>query len=276
MSNSPLVDYTLLSPNRNAPRNNKIRKITIHHMAGNLSIERCGAIFADPDRQGSANYGIGTDGRVGLYVEEKDRAWTSNSAANDQQAITIEVANDEYGGSWHVSDVALSKLIDLCTDICRRNGIDRLNYTGDATGNLTRHNMFAATTCPGPYLESKFPYIAEEVNKRLEEDKPMTKDEKDRFDALVKKVGVLENENKTLKKNISDLQKSVAPCITSADWYAQITDAMGGKEATAMLVDLKKNGDFAGKDSSHFGLSEQMVRIMLIFYRMLKRLGLYK
>ncbi len=168
MSNSPLVNYTAISPNSSNPRNNKIKKITIHHMAGNLSVETCGRVFNGRNRPASSNYGIGSDGRVGMYVEEKNRAWTSSSPSNDNQAITIEVAND--GGAntnWHVSDKALAKLIDLCVDICKRNGIARLNYTGDANGNLTRHNMFAATTCPGPYLQSKFPYIADEVNKRL-------------------------------------------------------------------------------------------------------------
>ena len=81
-------------------------------------------------------------------------------------AITIEVANDG-GANWHVSDKALAKTIDLCVDICERNGIKELKFTGDKTGNLTMHKYFAATACPGPYLESKFPYIAEEVNKRL-------------------------------------------------------------------------------------------------------------
>lgn len=168
MSNSPLVNYTAISPNSSNPRNNKIKKITIHHMAGNLSVETCGRVFNGKNRQASSNYGIGSDGRVGMYVEEKNRAWTSSSPSNDNQAITIEVAND--GGAntnWHVSDKALAKLIDLCVDICKRNGIASLNYTGDANGNLTRHNMFANTTCPGPYLQSKFPYIASEVNKRL-------------------------------------------------------------------------------------------------------------
>ena len=136
-------------------------------MAGNLTVETVGNLFAATTRAASSNYGIGTDGRVGMYVEEKDRAWTSANAENDHQAITIEVANDVIGGDWHVSDTALNKLIDLCVDICKRNGIKQLNYTGDKAGNLTRHNMFAATACPGPYLQSKFPYIASEVNKRL-------------------------------------------------------------------------------------------------------------
>lgn len=167
MSNSSLVDVTILSPNCNSPRNNTINKITIHHMAGNLTVERCGELFANPDRQGSSNYGIGTDGRVGLYVDEGDRAWTSSSPDNDNQAVTIEVANSEYGGEWPVSDAAFEKLIDLCVDICRRNGIERLNFTGDATGNLTMHKYFAATNCPGPYLEARFPDIADKVNARL-------------------------------------------------------------------------------------------------------------
>lgn len=166
MSNSSLICYKKISPHKNSPRNNTIKKITIHHAAGNLSIETMGNVFQN--REASSNYGIGTDGRIAMYVEEKDRAWTSSNANNDNQAITIEVAND--GGAktnWHVSDKALASLINLCVDICKRNGIKKLNYTGNANGNLTRHNMFAATACPGPYLQSKFPWIAEQVNKRL-------------------------------------------------------------------------------------------------------------
>ena len=167
MSNSSLVSFTKISPNSTNPRNGKISKITIHHMAGNLTVEQCGNGFANKSRQASANYGIGSDGRVGLYVEEKNRSWASSSRANDNVAVTIEVANDQIGGNWHVSDKALSKLIDLCTDICKRNGIKKLDFTGNKNGNLTMHKYFAATACPGPYLESKFPYIASEVNKRL-------------------------------------------------------------------------------------------------------------
>ncbi len=167
MSNSTLVNFTQLSPNCSKPRNHDIDKITIHHMAGNLTVEQCGAVFAPSNRETSANYGIGTDGRIGLYVDEANRSWCSSSRANDHRAVTIEVANDVIGGNWHVSDTALNKLIDLCVDICKRNGIKKLNYTGDKTGNLTMHKWFAATACPGPYLESKFSYIAEQVNALL-------------------------------------------------------------------------------------------------------------
>lgn len=167
MSNSALVDYTRLSPNRSHPRNHTIDKITIHHMAGNLSVETCGSVFANSSREASANYGIGSDGRVGLYVDEGDRAWASASPGNDNRAVNIEVANSSTGGDWPVSDAAYRKLIDLCVDICQRNGIKALNYTGDGKGNLTEHRMFMATTCPGPYLHARMSRIAAEVNKRL-------------------------------------------------------------------------------------------------------------
>ncbi len=167
MSNSKLVNYTRISPNSTNPRKEKIKKITIHHMAGNLSVEACGNVFASSSRDASSNYGIDSNGQVGMYVEEKNRSWCSSSASNDHQAVTIEVANNSGAPNWTVSDKALSKLIDLCTDICERNGIKELNYTGDASGNLTMHCWFVATSCPGPYLKSKFTYIADEVNKRL-------------------------------------------------------------------------------------------------------------
>ena len=172
MSNSSLAVYTRISPNSNNPRNKPISKITIHHMAGNMSLEAFGNLVAQPSRQMSSNYAIETSGRIGLFCEEKNRSWCSSSAANDHQAITIEVANDGGAPDWHVSDIALAKTIDLCVDICQRNGIKRLNFTGDKSGNLTMHKWFSATTCPGPYLESKFPYIAAEVNKRLNVEVP--------------------------------------------------------------------------------------------------------
>ncbi len=167
MSNSNLVTMTHLSPHMNSPRNNVIRKITPHHTAGTGSLEFYAQLF---DRnESSANYVVSKDGSgVLLNVDEANRAWTSSSPANDNQAVTIEVVND--GGAdtnWHVSDGAFNKLIELCVDICQRNGIPALVWTGDANGTLTTHNMFAATACPGPYLYSKMPELAAEVNKRL-------------------------------------------------------------------------------------------------------------
>ncbi len=174
MTNSPLVSHKRISPNRSrgrvhATHNPKgvIDKITIHHVTGVLSIETLGNVFAPATRKASSNYGVGNDGRIGMYVEEKDRSWCTSSAANDYRAITIEVSNSKTGGNWPVSDKALQALINLCVDICKRNGIKKLNYTGNKSGNLTMHKWFSNTNCPGPYLESKFPYIAAEVNKIL-------------------------------------------------------------------------------------------------------------
>lgn len=163
--NSPLVDYVKLSPHKRT-REKPISKITIHHMACVATVEQCGAGFSG-SRVASSNYGIDSAGRVGLYVNEADRAITSSSTDNDNVAVTIEVSNSAKGGRWPVSDKAYAKLIDLCVDICKRNGIKALNFTDDATGNLTYHSMFAATACPGPYLKERFPAIAEAVNARL-------------------------------------------------------------------------------------------------------------
>ncbi len=166
--NSPLIDYVHLSANADFPRTSKISKITIHHMAGNLSLEKLGESFGKRDRKASASYAVDSAGRVALYVEEQNRPWSSADFENDNMAVTIEVANDTIGGDWHVSDAAYEKLIELCTDICRRNGIEELIYTGDASGNLTTHKMFLSQTeCPGPYLESRMSEIANAVNANL-------------------------------------------------------------------------------------------------------------
>lgn len=166
MSNSPLVNYTILSPNRNSPRNHKIDTITIHHCSGIISAKNLGDWFAGNGRS-SANYGIDSDGKVGLYVPESDRAWTTSSAANDNRAVTIEVSNDINREPWTVSAKAYAKLLDLVTDICKRNDIKKLNFTGDKAGNVTEHCWFANTDCPGTYLKSQMQAIVNEVNKRL-------------------------------------------------------------------------------------------------------------
>ena len=166
MSNSSLVNSIRISPNRTSPRYGTIKNIVIHHMAGNLSVETCGNVFAPTSRQASSNYGIGSDGRIGMYVEERDRAWTTGNQI-DHSSVTIEVADDKIGNGWHSSDKAMSALVNLCADICKRNGIKSLNYTGNKSGNLLMHKWYQATDCPGAYLESKFSWIASEVNKKL-------------------------------------------------------------------------------------------------------------
>lgn len=166
MSNSKLATYIRYSPNRTAPRQGKIKNIVIHHMAGCLTVQQCGAVFASRSRAASSNYGVDSSGRIGLYVSEKNRAWTTGNRI-DHSSVTIEVANSKRGGNWPVSDKALQATIRLCADICKRNGIEKLNYTGDKKGNLLMHRWYQQTACPGPYLAGKFKYIATEVNKLL-------------------------------------------------------------------------------------------------------------
>lgn len=171
MASSKLATYIWPGKTNNYNvRDHKIDRLTIHMMAGDGSLEGCFNWLARPGNEGSVNYGIDSQGVIGVMIDESLRAWTSSSRANDMRAITIEVANDGGAPNWHVSDKAMKALIKLCADICKRNGIKALSYTGDrtcATGNMTLHRWFAATSCPGPYLESKMTYIAAEVNKLL-------------------------------------------------------------------------------------------------------------
>lgn len=175
MIKSKLCSYSLESPNRTHPRTKKIDTITIHCMAGNMSIESCGKLFLSKSKHASSNYGIGSDGRIACYVGEEDASWCTSSTANDSRAITIEVAND--GGKetgWHVSDKAYKALIELLVDICKRNNIKELKWKNDkslignvAKQNMTVHRWFANKSCPGDYLMSLHPKIADEVNLKL-------------------------------------------------------------------------------------------------------------
>ena len=144
MSNSAMVTYTKLSPNCNKPRNHAIDTITIHHMAGNCTVETCGEIFAPTSRQASSNYGVDNKGHVGLYVEEANRSWCSSNRDNDHRAITIEVANDGGAPDWHVSDTALNTLIKLVADICKRNGIKKLIWSNNKSDRVNLSVMFSA------------------------------------------------------------------------------------------------------------------------------------
>lgn len=152
-------------------RRNSITKYTIHHTAVVADAETIANNFAQNGT--SANYVIGNDGEIILCVPEEYRAFTSSSLENDSQAITVEVCNETGAPEWRISDAALEALINLGVDICRRRSLPGFNWTGDRKGTLTIHKMFAATACPGPYLESKMPYIAEEITRRVKEGKNM-------------------------------------------------------------------------------------------------------
>ena len=172
MSNSPLVSYTKISPHRDSPRTHKIDTITIHCVVGQCNVEPLGELFQT--KAASSNYGIGKDGRIAMYVEEKDRSYCSSSASNDNRAITIECASDTKE-PFAVNDKVYAALIDLLVDICTRNGIPKLLWRADKSligqvdkQNMTVHRWFhSGKSCPGTYLYERMGKIADDVNKRL-------------------------------------------------------------------------------------------------------------
>lgn len=175
MSNSPLATYTRITKNKTSPRNHTIDTITIHCIVGQWTAKQGCDYFATTDRQCSANYVVGKDGSIGLSVDEKDRSWCSSNGTNDNRAITIEVASDTTH-PYAVTAKAYAALLDLVTDICKRNGIkklvwstnknDRVNHRNGC--NMTVHRDFANKACPGEYLYSRHGEIAAEVNRRLQ------------------------------------------------------------------------------------------------------------
>lgn len=172
MSNSKLVNKTsLTSVNYSKGRDGKkIKKITIHHCAGVLSIDQIASFFKNGAREVSAHYGIGNDGKIVQCVDEKNTAWTDSNWNSNCTSVTIETSNNKTGGKWTVSDKALKSLIKLVADIAKRNDLGTL-VKGK---NVTWHRMYIATTCPGDYLLSKMDYIIKEANK-INNAKPTTK-----------------------------------------------------------------------------------------------------
>ena len=176
-TNSSLVSYTKLSPNHSGQRTHSIDRITPHCVVGQCSVETLGNIFLPTSRQASCNYGIGADGRVGMYVEEKNRSWCSSSNANDQRAVTIECASDTTE-PYAFKDVVYQKLITLCVDVCKRNGKSKLLWLGDKDKTLnyapksdemvlTVHRWFANKSCPGSWMYARMGDLAAKVTAQL-------------------------------------------------------------------------------------------------------------
>lgn len=176
-TNSSLVSYTKLSPNHSGQRTHAIDRITPHCVVGQCSIETLGNIFYPTSRQASCQYGIGADGRIGMYVEEKNRSWCSSSNANDQRAITIECASDTTE-PYAMNSKVYDALIKLCVDICKRNGKKKLIWLGDKDKTLnynpksdemviTVHRWFANKSCPGNWLYARLGDLATKVTAQL-------------------------------------------------------------------------------------------------------------
>ena len=177
-TNSSLVAYTKLSPNHSGQQTHSIDRITPHWVVGQATAERICDCFISPDRQASCNYGIGTDGRVSLCVEEKDRSWCSSSRENDQRAVTIECASDT-SAPYAMNSKVYDSLVKLCTDICQRNGKKKLIWLADKTKTLnytpqsdemvlTVHRWFANKSCPGDWLYSRLGDLASKVTAALD------------------------------------------------------------------------------------------------------------
>lgn len=181
-TNSSLVSYTKLSPNHSGQRTHSIDRITPHCVVGQCSIETLGNIFYPTSRQASCQYGIGSDGRVGMYVEEKNRSWCSSSNANDQRAITIECASDTTE-PYAMNSKVYDTLIKLCVDICKRNGKKKLIWLGDKDKTLnyspksdemviTVHRWFANKSCPGDWLYARLGDLVTKVTAQLGDANP--------------------------------------------------------------------------------------------------------
>ncbi|MDB2108644.1 N-acetylmuramoyl-L-alanine amidase [Clostridium paraputrificum] len=176
-TNSSMVSYTKLSPNHSGQRTHSIDRITPHCVVGQCSVETLGNVFYPTSRQASCQYGIGVDGRVGMYCEEKNRSWCSSSNANDQRAVTIECASDTYS-PYAMNSKVYDTLIKLCIDICKRNGKKKLIWLGDKDKTLnytpksyemviTVHRWFANKSCPGDWLYSRLGDLAAKVTAGL-------------------------------------------------------------------------------------------------------------
>lgn len=257
MSNSALVTYTKITKNKTSPRNHAIDTITIHCIVGQWTAKQGCDYFATTDRQCSSNYVVGKDGSIGLSVDEKDRSWCSSNRDNDNRAFTIEVASDT-SHPYAVTAEAYAALLDLVTDICKRNGIKRLLWKADKSligkpdqQNMTVHRWFANKACPGDYLYNRHSEIAAEVNKRLgvadtEADAP-TETEKPTSGAKVLykvQTGAFKN-----KSNATALQKKLDAAgfdtylvNVGALYKVQVGAYSVKANAAAMLAKLKAAG----------------------------------
>lgn len=235
MSNSPYVSYKKISPHRNSPRNHAIDRISIHCVVGQVTMQSLGEIFQT--KAASSNYGVDRDGHVGMYVEEKDRSWCSDSPENDHRAVTIETASD-VSEPYAVNAAAYATLLNLCTDICKRNGKKKLLWMGSKEKTLaytpkademvlTVHRWFNPyKSCPGTYLYERQGAIAAEVTKRLTESEE--KEEPDLTEAEAKKIA-----RKEIEAYFAELAKKPV-----ADWAKEAVDFV--KEQGLM------NGDAEG------------------------------
>lgn len=247
MSNSSLVTYTKISPNRTTKRTHAIDTITIHCMAGDLSLEACGNLFAKATTAASSNYGIDSKGRIGLFVPEDERSWASSNRENDMRAVTIEVANIKnakggYDSDWPVSDEAYEALIKLCVDICKRNNIKSLKWKASKSligkveqQNMTVHRWFKNKACPGDYLYNRMGDIADRVNKELNGNS----------EVMYKVIARTYKVKKNAEKLVEELKNKGYDTIVVKDGEKYLVQAgvfSSKQNATSLVNELKLSG----------------------------------
>ena len=251
-TNSPLVVYTKLSPNHSGQRTHSIDRITPHCVVGQLSTESICGCFISPDRQASCNYGIGSDGRVSLCVEEKNRSWCTSSRENDQRAITIECASDSKH-PYAFRDAVYTSLINLCIDICKRNGKKMLLWLGDKEKTLnyipksdemvlTVHRWYANKSCPGDWMYARMGDLASKVTAALNADTKPTD------------TTPIETENNTPAVDVTDPEKPTWNTLQAAIGNAYGTAGlMGNLYAESAL----KPGNLQNTGNKALGMTDE-------------------
>lgn len=251
-TNSPLVVYTKLSPNHSGQRTHSIDRITPHCVVGQLSAESICGCFISPDRQASCNYGIGSDGRVSLCVEEKNRSWCTSSRENDQRAITIECASDSKP-PYAFRDAVYTSLINLCIDICKRNGKKMLLWLGDKEKTLnyipksdemvlTVHRWYANKSCPGDWMYARMGDLASKVTAVLNADTKPTD------------TTPIETENNTPAVDVTDPEKTIWNTLQAAIGNAYGTAGlMGNLYAESAL----KPGNLQNTGNKALGMTDE-------------------
>ena len=251
-TNSPLVVYTKLSPNHSGQRTHSIDRITPHCVVGQLSTESICGCFISPDRQASCNYCIGSDGRVSLCVEEKNRSWCTSSRENDQRAITIECASDSKH-PYAFRDAVYTSLINLCIDICKRNGKKMLLWLGDKEKTLnyipksdemvlTVHRWYANKSCPGDWMYARMGDLASKVTAALNADTKPTD------------TTPIETENNTPAVDVTDPEKTIWNTLQAAIGNAYGTAGlMGNLYAESAL----KPGNLQNTGNKALGMTDE-------------------
>lgn len=262
MSNSSLVNTTVWSAEGNYTHGRsgrKIEMVTLHHMAGVLSAQQCGMIFQQAGRGASAHYGIGKDGKIGLYVDEYNTAWANANWDSNCKAVTIELSNSMASGDYPVSDIVLNKAIDLIVDIFKRNNLGKC-VKGQ---NLTWHSMYSSTYCPGDYVRSKLDYIVDKVNEKLGLNSNSGTSSNDNLYKV--QVGAFSRKENAEKLANEIKNKGVDTCIITEDGLYKVQ--CGAFENVDNAKNIAKTLNNMGYDTYIAGLDESTNQVQGTAYR---------